>query len=431
MNIVIVGTGYVGLVSGSCFADKGHHVYCVDNNQSKIKDLKNGIIPIYEKGLKSLIDRNTANGHLEFTTSLKDAVGEADFIFIAVGTPEMTNGEANLEYVYHVADELSEVLDDTRYRVIVDKSTVPIGTAYEVRKRIARNIPTAAFDVCSVPEFLKEGSAVHDTLHPDRIVIGTDSEKAQKRLVELHRPFSNQLFVTDIRSAEMIKYASNCFLATKISFINEIANLCDAYGADIKEVAAAMGLDKRISPHFLNAGLGYGGSCFPKDIKALINMADQVDYDATLLKAVQQVNTKQKYRVISHLHNVFDHELAGKKIGILGLAFKPNTDDFRESPSLFIIHELVKQAATVVVYDPVVGHKARLPDKVEIMEEVTSVFDHVDAVVLMTEWPEFIHLPYESLKHKMRTPVVIDGRNALDPVELKNNGFIYHGIGVR
>ena len=429
----MVGTGYVGLVSGACFAEQGHHVICVDTNHQKIDDLQAGIIPIHEEGLQDLVDRNRANQQLKFTTSLKDAAREADFIFIAVGTPESESGEANLEYVYSVADELGRVLDDQRYRIIVDKSTVPIGTADEVERRISSLNANTRFDVCSVPEFLKEGSAVQDTLHPDRVIIGTHSAKAQEKLVELHRPYTDQIFVTDIKSAEMIKYASNCFLATKISFINEIANLCELYGANVKDVAQAMGLDKRISPYFLQAGLGYGGSCFPKDVKALIHMATAVNYEPHLLKAVHKVNAEQKKRVILHLERIFNGDLKGKKVGVLGLTFKPNTNDIREAPAFYIIKTLAKRGVDVAVYDPIAMESAKkeLSSSVVTRTRAEQVFEQADAVLLITEWKEFLTLPFEKLKETMRLPIIIDGRNALDSSKLKQLGYLYHGIGVK
>lgn len=349
MNIAVIGTGYVGLVSGVCFSELGNRVICVDNNQDKVEMLNAGEVPIYEPGLQELMVANKRAGKLSFTSDIAEAIRESDIIFIAVGTPSLPNGEANLGFVEQVAIEIGTHLES--YKIVVTKSTVPVGTNDRVRELI-QSISTQPFDVASVPEFLREGSAVKDTLNPDRIVIGTDSERAIQALKKLHRPLTENLIVTDIRSAEMIKYASNAFLATKISFINEISNICEKVGADVTRVAEGMGYDKRIGSSFLKAGIGYGGSCFPKDTQALIQIAGQVDYDFRLLKSVVQVNQDQRFNVIRKLEEIFG-TLSGRTIAIWGLAFKPDTDDVRDAPAIDIIRYLTEAGAVVKAYDPI------------------------------------------------------------------------------
>lgn len=430
MRLTMVGTGYVGLVSGTCFAEKGNHVICVDSDASKIAMLEQNIIPIYEPGLEELVRKNKEAGRLSFTTDLRWAVHNSDIIFIAVGTPSLPNGEADLSQVEAVARVIGEEMDS--YKIIANKSTVPVGTGDRVRKIISQaQRKKIEFDVVSVPEFLREGTAIHDAMFPDRIVIGAYSEKAASVMEELHKPFNAPILITDIRSAEMIKYASNAFLATKISFINEIANICEKVGADVVTVARGMGLDHRIGEHFLRAGLGYGGSCFPKDTRALIQIAGNCNYDFELLKAVVKVNQLQRYKPVKKLVSIFG-ELKGRTIGILGLAFKPNTDDLREAPSIDIILELKKLGATVKAYDPVAMENAKkiLPDITYCSDPYQAV-EGADAVVLVTEWTEFGNLDLDKVKELMRIPIFIDGRNVFDPVEMQQRGFVYYGIGRR
>ncbi|MDA3130933.1 UDP-glucose dehydrogenase family protein [Aliibacillus thermotolerans] len=430
MKLAVIGTGYVGLVSGTGFSELGNDVICVDKIKEKIEQLNNNQIPIYEPGLEELVRKNREAGRLSFTTDLKAAVKASDLVFIAVGTPESPSGAADLSYVYGVAEEIGEALDH-KYKVIVVKSTVPVGTSEEVERRILMKNPDANIDVCSVPEFLREGSAVHDTFHPDRIVIGARTEKAANLLVELHSPLTDKIITTDPRSSEMIKYASNAFLATKISFINEMANICDAYEADIQAVAKGMGLDHRIGPKFLNAGIGYGGSCFPKDVKALKHLAEEKNYHSKILQAVINVNDKQSDRMIEHFDDIFGDKVEGLTVGMLGLAFKPNTDDMREAPSLKIIPKLLERGVHVKAYDPIARDNAQslLPQEVKIVGSLTEAIQDVDALFLVTEWEEFLSLSPAELKALMKQQVVIDGRNAFDRDALKQEGFIYRGIG--
>ncbi|WP_158736853.1 UDP-glucose/GDP-mannose dehydrogenase family protein [Alteribacillus sp. YIM 98480] len=430
MNLAVVGTGYVGLVSGTCFAELGNHVICVDKLEEKVDQLNRNEIPIYEPGLEELVRKNKDAGRLVFTTNLTQAVKEADIIVIAVGTPETETGAANLSYVYAVAEEIGEALDGT-FKVIVNKSTVPVGTAEEVEKIVRRKKPEVNINVSSVPEFLREGSAVHDTFHPDRVVIGTSSEKAASMLKELHLPLTENIVLTDSRSSEMIKYASNAFLATKISFINEIANICDLYEADVHAVAKGMGLDHRIGPKFLHAGIGYGGSCFPKDVKALKYLAEEKGYQPNILQAVNDVNEIQSRRMVEHLDRIFDGDISGRTIAVLGLSFKPKTDDMREAPSVKIIQDLIKQGATVRAFDPVAKENAKqmLPDEVEYVDSALTAINGADAAFLVTEWDECKSLTPKQWKDSLKQPVVVDGRNALDKESLKAEGIIYHGIG--
>lgn len=430
MKLAVIGTGYVGLVSGTGFSDLGNEVICVDKVEEKIEQLNNNQIPIYEPGLEELVRKNRAEGRLSFTTDLKAAVKASDLVFIAVGTPESPSGAADLSYVYSAAEEIAEALDE-RYKVIVVKSTVPVGTSEEVERRILAKKPDANIDVCSVPEFLREGSAVHDVFHPDRVVIGARTEKAAQLLEELHAPLTDKIITTDPRSSEMIKYASNAFLATKISFINEMANICDTYDADIQAVAKGMGLDKRIGPKFLNAGIGYGGSCFPKDVKALKHLAEEKNYHSKILQAVIDVNEKQSDRMIEHFDEIFEGKGEGLTIGMLGLAFKPNTDDMREAPSLKIIPKLLERGVRVKAYDPIASDnaKALLPEEVEITSSAKDALKDVDALLLVTEWEEFSTLTPAELKSLMKQQVIIDGRNMFDRDAFKEAGFIYRGIG--
>ncbi|WP_026702129.1 UDP-glucose dehydrogenase family protein [Salibacterium aidingense] len=430
MNLAVIGTGYVGLVSGTCFAELGNRVICVDNMTEKVERLNRNEIPIYEPGLEELVRKNKEEGLLSFTTDIGGAVRHSDIILIAVGTPETETGAADLSYVYGVAEEIGGTLDDS-YKVIVNKSTVPVGTAEAVERIIQKRQPAAAIDVCSVPEFLREGSAVKDTFHPDRVVIGAASDRAAALLNDLHRPLTEQIVVTDPRSSEMIKYASNAFLATKISFINEIANICDIYEADVNAVARGMGLDHRIGPKFLNAGIGYGGSCFPKDVKALKYLAEEKEYHPSLLQAVNDVNEQQNRRMIEHLVRIFDGDISGLRIAILGLAFKPNTDDIREAPALKIIQELEEQGAKIQAFDPVAAENAKqiINADISYAETALDALKDADAAFLVTEWAECKALTPTQFKEQLNRPVVIDGRNALDAKALKAEGIIYHGIG--
>ncbi|MBJ6359796.1 UDP-glucose dehydrogenase family protein [Paenibacillus sp. GCM10012307] len=428
MKITVIGTGYVGLVSGVCYAHLGNEVICVDKDVQKIATLKAGVIPIYEPGLKELADACMESGHLQYTTDLGEAIQEAEVVIIAVGTPPLPGGGADLQFVEAVAREIGANLNG--YKVIVVKSTVPVGTNETVEEIIARHT-IHAFDIASVPEFLREGTAVSDTLNPDRIVIGTKSDKAADRLSELHKPLTNQIVITDIRSAEMIKYASNAFLATKISFINEIANLCEKVGADVTEVAGGMGLDKRIGGSFLKAGIGYGGSCFPKDTKALIQIAGNVEYDFKLLKSVVEVNNHQRFGVIDKLYRALG-SLQGKRIAIWGLAFKPDTDDVRESPAIEIVERLLELGAVPAVTDPIaMSNFRKLINHPSIQWSATALeaAQGADAVCLLTEWQDYIQVDLRKLEQVMARPILIDGRNAYSTKQLETGRFAYYPVG--
>ncbi|NBD26344.1 UDP-glucose dehydrogenase family protein [Paenibacillus glycinis] len=429
MNITVIGTGYVGLVSGICYAELGHHVVCVDKDLSKVEILRNGGIPIYEPGLQELSAKNTAAGRLSFTGDLRQAVGQADIVIIAVGTPSLPNGEANLSYIDQAAVEIAQAMNG--YKIIAVKSTVPVGTNERVANLI-RSWTSERFDSISLPEFLREGSAVQDTLHPDRIVIGADSQEAADTMAELHKPLTDQIVVTDIRSAEMLKYASNAFLATKISFINEIANICEKVGADVTRVAEGMGYDKRIGHAFLKAGIGYGGSCFPKDTRALIQIAGNVDYEFKLLRAVVEVNQDQRMSVIRKLETIFDGELSGKTIAVWGLAFKPNTDDVRESPAVEIIQYLVRSGARVKAYDPIAMQNFKTmhgDNGVMWCDDALEAATGADALCLLTEWEEFVRVDLGQLQSLLRKPILIDGRNVFKEEDLADTAFIYFSIG--
>ncbi|MCA0755682.1 UDP-glucose/GDP-mannose dehydrogenase family protein [Paenibacillus sp. N4] len=428
MNIAVIGTGYVGLVSGVCYAELGNRVYCVDKDPNKINTLQLGGIPIYEPGLQSLSVNNMKQGRLIFTTDLREAVQQADVVIIAVGTPPLPSGEADMSYIKAAAREIGESMNG--YKVICVKSTVPVGTNMRVRKIVSEVYPHS-FDIASLPEFLREGTAVQDTMNPDRIVIGTDSTRAANVLTKLHQPLTKQIKVTDIRSAEMIKYASNAFLAAKISFINEIANICEKVGADVKEVAEGMGLDPRIGPSFLRAGIGYGGSCFPKDTKALIQIAGNVAYDFKLLKAVVEVNRDQRLSVIEKLKGALGR-LEGTTVAVWGLAFKPETDDVREAPALDILRQLILLGVRPKVYDPIAmeSFKKMYDDPAIIWAE--SAMDAVrdsDAVCLLTEWKEFLELDLSDVAEALRRPVFIDGRNVIDIEKVREAGLSYYPIG--
>jgi len=436
MKIVIVGTGYVGLVSGACFAETGLNVVCVDIDEGKINQLRNGKIPIYEPGLEPIVLRNIEKGRLSFSTSLKDVIDESEAVFIAVGTPQDEDGSADLKYVLAVARDIGRYMN--HYLVVVTKSTVPIGTSEKVRKAVQEELDKRgvkiAFDVASNPEFLKEGNAVDDFLRPDRIVIGTDSEEAKKIMQKLYKPFvlnGHPILFMDIPSAEMTKYAANAMLATKISFMNDIANLCDIVGADVNMVRKGIGSDPRIGDKFIYAGVGYGGSCFPKDVKALIKSAEEHNWSLEILKAVEKVNERQKEVIIHKIKKHFNNQLQGKTFAIWGLSFKPHTDDMREAPSLVIINRLLSEGAQCKVYDPVAMNEAKrkLGDSVIYAKDQYEALIDADAMVLVTEWPEFRLPNYQVMAKLMRSKVIFDGRNIYEPSEMKEIGFSYYSIG--
>ncbi len=436
MKIAIVGTGYVGLVTGTCFAETGVDVVCVDIDEKKIENLKQGILPIYEPGLKSMVERNVEKGRLLFTTSLKDNIEDCEAVFIAVGTPPDEDGSADLKYVLAVARDIGKYMKD--YTVAVTKSTVPIETSHKVKAAIADELKKRnadiPFDVASNPEFLKEGSAVDDFLKPDRIVIGVESEQAEKIMSRLYKPFllnGHPLLFMDIPSAEMTKYAANSMLATKISFMNDIANLCEIVGADVNMVRKGIGSDPRIGNKFIYPGAGYGGSCFPKDVKALIKTARDYKYNLRILQSVEDVNNDQKLVLFNKLNSHFDGNLKGKVIGLWGLSFKPNTDDMREAPALTLIDKLLGAGAAVKAYDPVAMEEAerRLGDKIEFCPDMYEVAVDADALVLVTEWSEFRIVNYKVVSKLLKNKVMFDGRNIYDPAEMQENGFTYYSIG--
>ncbi len=436
MNIAIVGTGYVGLVSGACFAEMGIDVTCIDIDRSKIDRLAGGEIPIYEPGLEEMVKRNVEAGRLHFTTSLPETLPKVEVVFSAVGTPPDEDGSADLQYVLDVAREFGRHIG--RYTLLVTKSTVPVGTAAKVRETIseelARRGADVPFDVASNPEFLKEGAAIKDFMSPDRVVVGTESEQARKVMERLYRPFmvvSDRMIFTDIPSAEMIKYAANSMLATRISFMNDIANLCELVGADVNMVRKGIGSDTRIGKKFLYAGCGYGGSCFPKDVKALIKSAEQAGYDMRVLRAVEEVNAAQKEVLFKKLLRHFGGSLKGKRVALWGLAFKPETDDMREAPALVLIDRLKSGGADVRVFDPVAMDECRrrLGDAVEYASDMYDAAVDADALLLVTEWKQFRMPSLPVLKRTMRRPLIIDGRNIYDPEYMKEAGFTYDKIG--
>ncbi len=427
-NICVVGVGYVGLVTSTCFADLGNHVIALDINSERIENLKQGLLPIYEPGLEEMVKRNLAAGRLEFTTSYADGLRDAEFAFIAVGTPEGVDGEADLQYVRQAAESIAQNM--TAPLIIVNKSTVPVGTGDWVAEIVRGKQPKSiAFSVVSCPEFLREGSALSDFMNPARTVLGSLDPDAAHRVADLHLPLRAPIVVVDLRTAEMIKYASNAFLATKISFINEIANICEALGADVKEVATGMGYDPRIGRSFLDAGLGYGGSCFPKDVKALAHMANVQGRHPQLLQAVMDINHDQRRLIVDKTREMLG-ELDGKLVGLFGLAFKPNTDDMRDAPAIEIAQLLQIGGATVQGYDPVAMVVAgRHMPGVRLCEDPYEAATGVDAVIICTEWNEFKQLNLARLKHAMRQPIIIDGRNIYDPGMVERVGFHYRGMG--
>ena len=431
MNICVVGTGYVGLVTGAVFADLGNDVVCVDNLPDKIAALEAGRMPIYEPGLEEMVARNVADRRLSFTTDLAAAVRRSVIVFITVGTPPREDGRTDLTAVENVARGIAGALE--RYTVIVNKSTVPVGTGEFVREVIERHQQRpVSFDVVSNPEFLREGSAIEDTLRPDRIVIGAPTQQVAMTLLELYAPLERPMIITDVPSAEMIKYASNAFLATKISFMNAIANICEVAGADVTQVMKGVGLDSRIGAAFLQAGLGYGGSCFPKDTDSLVHTASTLGYDFALLRAVVEVNRGRSGHFVSMMAQALG-SLNNRVVAVLGLAFKPNTDDMREAKSIEIVTQLVEAGATVRAYDPaaMVNAKKVLPTVVEYADSPYAAADGADAVVLVTEWNEFKFLDLERLRTAMKRPVVFDGRNLWEPERMRRLGFEYHSIGRR
>ncbi len=429
-DICVIGTGYVGLVTGVCFADLGNTVYCLDINEERLKKLNQGIMPIYEPGLEEIVERNVNAGRLFFTTDYSTALKNAHFAFIAVGTPSGVDGEADLQFVRDAAEMIAEIIDHPI--IVVNKSTVPVGTGDSVADIIhrKRGENKLSFAVVSNPEFLREGSAISDFMNPDRVVLGAVDRSAAEKVAELYSALRCPVLITDLRTAEMIKYASNAFLATRISFINEIANICDELGADVREVADGMGLDKRIGRSFLDAGLGWGGSCFPKDVKALAHMAVLHNTQPQLLQAVMDINRNQRRRVVYRLRRALGGSLMDKKVGVLGLSFKPNTDDMREAPAVEIIHLLENEGATIQAYDPqaMMNAKAEMPE-IELCEDPYEASTGVDALILATEWNEFKQLDFEKIHKLMRTSVLVDGRNLWDGKRLKEIGFTYIGIG--
>lgn len=427
-KICVIGVGYVGLVTGTCFADLGHEVTCVDVDQDKIARLRAGEMPIYEPGLEEMVRRNAHAGRLHFTTAHEESVPEAEFVFIAVGTPQGAGGEADLKYVRAAARSIAEAM--RRPLIIVNKSTVPIGTGDWVADIVRRHQPeNISFSVVSNPEFLREGSAINDFMFPDRIVLGSLDAEGAAQVAQLYLSLRAPIMITDLRTAEMIKYASNAFLAARLSFINEIANICEAMGADVKEVAAGMGYDKRIGHYFLDAGLGWGGSCFPKDVEALAHMASVHGCHPQLLRAVMDINRDQRRLVLYKLRELLG-TLDQKVIGVLGLAFKPNTDDMREAPSVDIIHLLQCEGAEVRAYDPVAMPNAeRILHDVTLCRDAYEVAGGADALLIVTEWNEFKHLSLPRIKELMRRPVVVDGRNVYDPAVMQELGFVYRGVG--
>ena len=431
MKIAVVGTGYVGLVTGTCFAETGNNVTCVDIDKSKVEKLSNGQVTIYEPGLEKLFLRNQREGRLKFTTNLTEGIKDAKVIFLALPTPPGANGSADLKYILGVAEDIGKIL--TGYKVIIDKSTVPVGTAEKVHAAIEKNYK-GDFDVVSNPEFLREGVAVEDFMKPDRVVIGTESEKARKIMGDLYAPFvrqGNPVIFMDAKSAELTKYAANSFLAAKISFMNEIARLCELLNADVDMVRRGMGSDERIGKRFLFPGIGYGGSCFPKDVQALAKSASEVQYNFKILEAVMDVNEKQKIYLVPRIKKYFNNNLSGKKIALWGLAFKPNTDDIREAPALYIIDELLKEGATVSAFDPEAMNNAKemVGDKINFTENQYDSLRGCDALIIATEWSEFRTPDFEKMSNLMKSKAIFDGRNVFDPDQMKELGFYYESIG--
>ena len=437
MNLAVIGTGYVGLVTGTCFAETGNNVICVDIDKDKIEKMRKGKIPIYEPGLKPIFERNIKDKRITFTTDLHDAVRKCDVIFLCLPTPQNGDGSADLKYVLGVADDLGRFFKkepSLGFKVLVDKSTVPVGTSDKVREAVKKHAPDFNFDVASNPEFLREGMAVEDFMKPERVVVGTSNEKTKKILEQLYEPFvrsGNPIYFMDERSAEMTKYAANSFLATKISFMNEIANLCELTGAEVDKVRVGIGSDTRIGKRFLFPGIGYGGSCFPKDVVALVNTANEHKYDFKILKSVMDVNKNQVEIFYAKISNHFGGKLKGKFLGLWGLAFKPNTDDVREAPALALIQKLLRAGAKITAYDPEAMEttKAVIGDKVAYAKTNYEAIKDADALVIVTEWNEFRNPDFDKVKELLKNPVIFDGRNLYDLEKMREKMFIYYSIG--
>lgn len=430
-KIAVVGTGYVGLVTGTCFAETGNQVICVDIDAKKVEKMKNGAVPIYEPHLDVLFERNIKAGRLSFTTSLEEGIEDAEIIFLALPTPPGEDGSADLSYILGVADHLGKIIKD--YKVIVDKSTVPVGTAEKVTEAIAKNAKVA-FDVVSNPEFLREGFAVDDFLKPDRVVIGSSSERAMKVMEQLYKPFvrsGNSIIFMDEKSAELTKYAANSFLATKITFMNEVANFCEKVGADVDKVRIGIGTDERIGKRFLFPGIGYGGSCFPKDVQALVKSGTEVGFDFQILKAVMKINEEQKTVLIPKIRNFFRGDLKGKHFAIWGLAFKPDTDDIREAPALYMIDALLAEGATITAYDPeaMENVKALYGDKINFTENEYKATESADALIICTEWSIFRNPDFDRVGTLLKDKVIFDGRNLFEVEQMNQKGFYYESIG--
>lgn len=432
MHIAVVGTGYVGLVTGTCLAETGNTVICVDIDSNKVKKMQDGIVPIYEPHLDVIFERNIKQGRLSFTTNLKEAIDASDIIFLALPTPPGEDGSADLSYILGVADELGKIM--TGYKIIIDKSTVPVGTADLVREAVAKNF-SGEFDVVSNPEFLREGFAVDDFMKPDRVVIGTQSERARKQLEELYKPYTRQgnpILFMDERSAEVTKYAANSFLAMKISFMNEMANLCEQVGADVDSVRLGIGSDERIGKRFLFPGIGYGGSCFPKDVQALAKTSTQYGYDFKILKSVMDVNSIQKTILVDKIKNRLGNELTGKKIAVWGISFKPDTDDIREAPAIEIMHALVKLGANVSAYDPEGMENTKRQHKeltISYSDTAYEALDDADALVIATEWSQFRNPNFDEISKRMKSKLIFDGRNIYSLDAMQKLGFEYYSIG--
>ena len=432
-KITIIGTGYVGLVSAAVFADWGNDVVCLDIDANKIEKIKNGIMPIYEEGLEELVKKTQENGNFRPTTDYEMAVAHGEIIFICVGTPSNQSGAANLDYVFSAADSVGKLLKAGEYKVIVTKSTVPVGTNSKVSEHVRKNAPQGAiFDVVSNPEFLREGTSIWDANNPDRVVLGSNSETALSVMSNLYHHLNCPVVKTDLSSAELIKYAANSFLATKIAFINEVSQICERTGADVKYVAEGMGLDKRIGPKFLNAGIGYGGSCFPKDVEALYRTSSENMYDFRLLRGVIDANSRQKHYFIDKILRKYNENFDGKTFGVLGAAFKNKTDDVRKSPAIEVIRYLKAYGANIKLFDPAAMEtsKKELGEKyLTFCNSAEEVFENADAIIILTEWEEFAKLDYKNLASKMKDKIIFDGRNILDPSQIRSLGFEYFGIG--
>ncbi|MFZ0452402.1 MAG: UDP-glucose/GDP-mannose dehydrogenase family protein [Ignavibacteriaceae bacterium] len=437
MNIAVIGTGYVGLVTGTCFAETGNNILCVDIDKNKIEKMQKGIVPIFEPGLDLLFERNIKDGRLKFTTTLKDAVINSSIIFLCLPTPQDEDGSADLKYILGVADDLGRIFKENPeigYKIIVDKSTVPVGTSDKVKQSIKKHAPSFDFDVASNPEFLREGMAVEDFMKPERVIIGTSNEKTRRILDELYEPFvrsGNPIYFMDEKSAELTKYAANSFLATKISFMNEIANLCELTGAEVDKIRIGIGSDSRIGKRFLFPGVGYGGSCFPKDVIALINTANENKYDFKILKSVYDVNKKQVNIFFDKIFKHFNNDLTGKHFAVWGLAFKPNTDDVREAPAISLIKKLLKEKASVSAYDPeaIETTKAVLGDMIKYCENSYEALENADALIITTEWNEFRNPDFNKIISSLSEPVIFDGRNLYDPDKMNEQNFSYYSVG--